>query len=223
MNVSALSDLRNLLGKQKGKEEKSCGICGKPNTKNTSAVAANCPAHAAAQAANLPAQYRVLEKALGDNLTDFVVRKKFNAQLETIRQKLEVARAEHDAYQPVDPAISDRKLAIGCIMQTLADMGVEVRPNTAEGSDGKWSLLQLAEFVQLGVAKLLHPELYVTPIKTEPLAEGEQPARLVNDPVAAVTVDATPGTSPLVEKEAVVEDPAPPEDLSNVNTGTMLL
>jgi BMFP domain-containing protein YqiC len=150
--MQATLELRNLLGSVEG--VKCCAVCGKPEAKNTAKVNAACPAHAQAIADDLPSLFRRISKALGGNLMDFVTRDKFNAQLESIRAKLTKAREEHDAYTP--PTVeSDRKMLVRTLTQTLAMLGVEVKPNPDPESKGEWTPLCLADCVQAELGKLM--------------------------------------------------------------------
>lgn len=97
MNVQF--DLRNLVPGERPEGIRCCGICGKPEATASKAVK-DLPHHKAAYEADLPSQFRMLTKALGEQFLDFARREKFNAQLESIRAKLVAAREEHDAYTP---------------------------------------------------------------------------------------------------------------------------
>lgn len=197
----AMLELRNLLGKA-GAGVKCCKVCGKPDAKNTDKVNENCPAHKAALDEDLASQFRLLSRALGEKLTDFVQRERFNAQLEAIRAKLLKARTEHDAYTPESSQESQRKAMIRVMHGTLELMGVELSPNPAEGSEGEWSPFQLAEILQLEVAKLCRDH------------DGAVDA-LISESAAAGDEGSLP---PRVE----VEPPNPAEGLPN-NAGVKLL
>lgn len=147
-------ELRSLIDNA-GAGKKCCSICGKPESKNTKSVNENCPAHKAAVDTNLPAQYRMLSRALGNNVLDFITREKFNAQLEYIRAKLLEARKEHDAYTPETKVESDRKALIRVLTTTLGLLNVKLatppmKP-AEEGKEpeaGEWSPLDLAGMVE---------------------------------------------------------------------------
>lgn len=149
--------LRNLLGLNPD-GVKCCGVCGKPGAKSTKQLNEASPAHKAAIDQNLPAQYRMLEKAIGGNILEFTTKARFNAQLESIREKLAKAREEHDKYSPEVKATSDRKSLIATLTQTLDMLGVKVQPNPAEDSKGEWSPLELADAVQITIGQLMSDE-----------------------------------------------------------------
>src|ERR1041385_3243872 len=111
-------DLRNLIATQRPEGVKCCGICGKPDTTASKAVKA-LPHHSAAIATDLPEKWRMLTKALGSNLMDFVQRERFNAQLESIRAALVAAREEHDAYAPATAErVSDKAKLVETLGKT---------------------------------------------------------------------------------------------------------
>jgi len=128
MNTKTL-ELRNLLG-DAPEGVKCCSVCGKPEARATKDVKA-LPHHAAALASvnamgqNLPAQFKWLTKILGARAVDFVTRKSWNAQLESIHKALTLAREEHDAYVP-EKAEAVNSRTVKALVETLALLGVQV-------------------------------------------------------------------------------------------------
>jgi len=146
---AAKLELRNLL-KNATDGKRCCTVCGKPESRNAKQVNEACPAHKAAMDADLPGQFRMLEKALGAGLMDFVTKEKFNAQLESIREKLTKAREEHDAYQPEKgEALSSKTVAL--LVASLGRLGVRV-----EATDHTPSTVNtLAEKLDSELSKLM--------------------------------------------------------------------
>jgi BMFP domain-containing protein YqiC len=174
-------ELRNLLG-DAVKGVKCCGVCGKPESRNTKQVNENCPAHARAIAEDLPAKFRMLSKALGHNLMDFVTKEKFNAQLENIREKLTKAREEHDAFTP-ETAESTRTKTSNILAESLKLLGVDVGANPEEGSNGVWPPLVLAENIKATILKLRDEVAAVVEGKTEQ-TEAESTATATGESTA---------------------------------------
>jgi BMFP domain-containing protein YqiC len=146
-------ELRNLLGEGPA-GVKSCSVCGKPESRNTKQVNTACPAHALAIAEDLPSKFRMVTRALGSNYMDFVQRKSFNAQLESIRAKLIKAREEHDAFTPESDQANTGLRACG--LEMLAMVGVAsingVCPAAIETPTRLAEALR-AELTRLGLVK----------------------------------------------------------------------
>lgn len=126
-NAKLKLELRNLLPGQAPSGVKCCSICGKPGSRATAEVKA-LEHHAHALALDLPTTFRMLTKVMGSNLVDFVQGERFNAQLESIREKLTQARMEHDAYAP---EVQDKTGLKRTLVETLALIGVTGLPEDA--------------------------------------------------------------------------------------------
>lgn len=116
-------ELRNLLGHRPADVKFSCGVCGKPNA--TTVHAKELPLHKQALAEDWAGTFKRLSKILGEKLGDFAERKQFNAQLESMRDKLTQAREEHDAMPPVVKAEKGSAKTVKLLLSTLKMLGVE--------------------------------------------------------------------------------------------------
>ncbi len=95
----------NRRGREPGGKN-ACGVCGKPETRNSERVNNACPTHkmvADRGIVKLAAQLEYKLSLRGHGEVDFATRKSFNAQLEYYAQAILKARLEHNAYIPPEP------------------------------------------------------------------------------------------------------------------------
>ena len=227
-----LLDLRRaLLGEAKpGKGgPKACSICGKPDTRNHKGLNEQNGAHGEASLKAWPTSWRMLTKSV-EGKVDFKTKEQWNAQIAFLTDKLLAAREEHDAYQPVTAGntISSKSAVVGVIMATLKLLGftlptpakVTVKVKDAEGKetgetkeeDGEWSVLQLSEFVNLEVAKLLGTDEPGSPLSSD---NGERESTAEQQSEEPVT--------PAEEQAAAVSVPSPAISAAPKNGNTTML
>ncbi len=140
VELNAVQLARQMLKKEGGGKDKFCGVCGKPESRNTAKVNEVSPNHKEADDKDYAKDLRLLEKALGSNTTDLGLRTKFNAQREWLVQKLAKARAEHDQYQPETPDETNKAALTKVLHACLEQLGSPVEAR----SEG-WTPLQLAD------------------------------------------------------------------------------
>lgn len=136
--------------------EVSCGVCGKPESRNTNKVNDNCPTHKLAHTSGWVKALASLNthlEASGTDKIDFVRRNQFNAQKEWLEAQLLKARAEHDAYVPESAEESQKSKVAEVLSKTFALLGVEVPVNPDPESKGVWSTLNLVESLHEELAK----------------------------------------------------------------------
>ena len=144
--IPSKQDLAKILRGVGVSTAKSCGICGKPESRNTKDVKENCPTHARAEKEDWAGIIKRLEKAMGSNVLDFVQRRKFNGQLVWLQDQLKIARAEHDKFAPDMPEESQKRRMVALLTEGLALLGEK---DLGKPSDpklkGEWRPLDLCE------------------------------------------------------------------------------